>query len=126
MNDREPWYMKRGWRSGWGFGVYLLLLPAAISGAAAGFGWYFMWGYLLERYEWLYTTLAAIALVPWGWLFAPALVIAVTVVPSFFLCSYIDKRTGWGEGKIGRVIFYYTRMCLGAMAIGIFIAMMNL
>ena len=125
MNGHEPWYMKPGWRSGWGFGVYLLFLPAAITGTATGLGWHFLWRHLLERYEWLYTTLYVIGWIPWGWLF-PILIIGVTIVPAFYLSTYVDKRTDWGKGQFGRVILYYTRLCLGAMAIGIFLASMNI
>ena len=125
MNDREPWYMKPGWRSGWGFGVYLIFVPFILVGAAAGFGWYYLYSYLLERYDWLYSILSAIAIIPYGWIVAPALVIGATVVPGIYLCFLIHRHTNFGKTRVGENILICAGITLVAIGIGIYLASVN-
>jgi hypothetical protein len=125
MNDKEPWYMRPGWRSGWGFGVFLVFVPFIMVGIAAAFGWSYFYFYILERYDWLYSILSAIAIIPYGWLVAPALVIGATVVPGIFLCFFIHGHTSFGKTRVGGNILFCTGITLAAIGIGIFFGSMN-
>ncbi len=125
MNDKEPWYMRSGWRSGWGFGVYLVVVPFILIGTAAGFGWYYLYSYILERYDWVHSFLWAIAIIPYGWLFAPALVIGATVVPGIYLCFFIYGHTNFGKTRVGENLLAFTGIALAAIGIGIFFGFVN-
>ena len=125
MNGKEPWYMKPGWRSGWGFAVYLIFLPAILVGTAAVFGGYYLFSHILERYEWVFSILWAIAIIPWGWLAGPVLVIGATVVPGIYLCFFIHRHTNFGKTTIGMGILFYAGLTLAAVGIGIFYGFLN-
>ena len=118
MND-EPWYTKGDWRTGFGYGAYLLLLLILAPAIAAFLGWSYLFWHLVDNYEWVYQTVWWLSYIPWAHLLIAGAVVGVTVAPCLYLCYLIHKRTTFGQRRPGTLVLGYIAFILVSIGIGI-------